>query len=147
LRSIAFAFVLLLSLAGPVLAQDRDMLGAHDHPLLPRLPGYFLATYETVDRAAHDVLLPGDWTERIEGQVTRISYWLREGTRRASAAAILRHHQQAVAANGGRIVTQTASRTVLRLTTRDSDFWCDVVVTGEGDIYDVVVVERGGPRN
>ena len=141
-----FLALTLLALAAPAFAQNRDMAGGYDHPLVPRLPGYFIAIAETKVRDRHDFPLPGDRIERVEGHVTVISYWLLEGAPRSSAAQILQRHQQVIAANGGRLVHQTADRAVLRLTTRDSDFWFDVVVTGEGGIYDLAIVERGAAR-
>jgi hypothetical protein len=136
---VAGAFLML---ASPAFAQFLDVRDANDYPLFPRVGPYYIGTYETAERDTYDFPVAGQRAQRVEGNLTRITYWLKDGERRQAAAVILRAYEDQTLANAGRVISRTGNRISMRITTRSMDVWAEVVVSGDGDVYELAVVER-----
>lgn len=144
-RSTALALGMLSVLGAPVRAQD-DAEGSKDHPMFPRLNGYFIGAYEMSEFDAAEFPVGEDKTETVEGKLWRIDYWLKDGARRNSELEIARNYQNAVAKAKGKAVFQDGNRVVFRFTTADSDLWVWLQPGNGGEAYNFTIVERTGMK-
>ena len=98
--SLRAVLTLLLSLAvtPEAAAQEVDVEGAKDHPLVTRFPGFYVDDHETKDFDGRDFYgdKAGD-TTRVEGAYTRIAYTRKEVTKRVSDLQALRNVENAPA--------------------------------------------------
>ncbi|MET3599851.1 OmpA family protein [Martelella mangrovi] len=105
LHKFAALGVALVCLATPALADEADIKGSQDHPLVSRMPGTHIIGYHTSDyqefmiatgpKAEGEDLPP---VERFEGQSTVITYLADEKS--LSALAIFRNFEKAFAQAG-----------------------------------------------
>jgi hypothetical protein len=106
LRHIQFAILLMLVLMLGVSAQaqEKDIAGSKDHPLVTRMPGYFISSYEVKEFDAMDSPYATGADARWEGRTTRIGYTVQPGGRQVSMIQIARNYEAAavVAALVGR---------------------------------------------
>ncbi len=137
--------LLLLSLASFVSPpQQPDEPGSKDHPMVPRMPGYYIANYEAKDFNGYDFPVAEDKEQRVEGKYWQIDYWIKDGAKAASELAISRNYRNAFVAKGGKQVYADSDsiHTVLTLTANGAELWCDVNVSNSGEVYTLTIVER-----
>lgn len=109
IRLAAFACYLALLLVAPEgLAQNADVPGSEDHPMVTRYEGSFIDGYQVKDFDQHVLPLgPAVWNDThervpekqavLEGRITRILY---RGPKDRSTLEILRNYQSALEAAG-----------------------------------------------
>jgi outer membrane protein OmpA-like peptidoglycan-associated protein len=98
--ALSIFFIAFISYSG--LAQ-KDLEGSKDHPLISRYPGSYIDYYETVKFLEYD-LATGPVTgyryieqrEIIPGQVTRITYLLKEPVDKVSITEVYRDYLEAM---------------------------------------------------
>ena len=100
--AIAMAFAVL---SAPLQAQE-DKKGGKDHPLLSRMPNYFLEIYEEKEFDAMDQEWPTpagpQWKKfHWEGKKFRIGYRLKDGAPPSSTLQVHRNYETAIAKIGG----------------------------------------------
>lgn len=98
-----FFTFLLLCCSLPFIQAQKDREGSKDHPLISRYPGSFIDYYETVKFLEYD-LATGPITgyryiekrETVPGQLTRITYLLKEPVDKVSITEVYRDYLQAM---------------------------------------------------
>jgi OmpA-OmpF porin, OOP family len=138
------AFLITLVAATPALARQQDEPGAQDHPMVPRMSGYYIANYETRTFNGADFLVGEDTEQRVEGKYWQIDYWLKDGAKAASLLEISRNYRSAFTAKGGtlRYVDSDSVHTVLTLAVNGGELWVDVNGSNGGDVYTLTIVEK-----
>jgi outer membrane protein OmpA-like peptidoglycan-associated protein len=135
------AFLLLPAVA---FAQQADAEGAKDHPMVPRIPGYYIDDYQAREFDKFDFPVAEDKEQAVEGRYWQITYWVKDGARTNSALEISRNYRNAFAAKGGRAVYVDSdaihSTFVLRQT--GSELWVHVDVSNGGEVYELDIVEK-----
>ena len=96
---LLFLIALFLS-APPVLAQD-DAKDSRDHPLITRMPGFYIDGYAVEEFAAYEPTVIGGADVRWEGKKFAISYARKDGATPVSPLQIVRNYEAAVAKAGG----------------------------------------------
>jgi OmpA-OmpF porin, OOP family len=68
--------MLLCLLPASFFAEEKDADGCKDHPLIPRMPGYYIAGCSEIPAGADMDIIKGDVTESVhfEGKSVAISY-------------------------------------------------------------------------
>jgi len=127
-----------------VWAMQEDEPGSKDHPMVPRIAGYHIASYETQEFASHEFPLPDDKVELVEGRYWRIIYYLKEGARQASGLEIARNYRSAFTAKGGQIKLADAdgTQTVIQLKQGGGELWFQCYAVGGGSEYTIAIVEK-----
>src|SRR5215472_6633652 len=80
LRGVALLCLLIGLVATPAMAQQQDVRGSKDHPLISRYPGSFIKEYSQKDFDQFTLplgkLTKGKFekSQNLEGRVTRIHY-------------------------------------------------------------------------
>ncbi len=126
-------------------AQEKDAAGARDHPLLTRMPGYYIASYQpkdfdTVDMSAY---LSGD-EARWEGKVTRLVYEVQSGTKPISMVQIARNYGAAIRKAGGKVLADADREILGRFEKNGARTWVYCSAHNDGASYELVIVEAKG---
>ncbi len=117
--------------AAPVLAQ-KDRPGSKDHPLFTRMPGFFISAYKTFDfDRAEFFVEAGKKLERkkVEGRKFEIAYQIEKGAKMPSGTEVIRNHQNAFKAIGGKVLWEKQNsgyQTTLYLKKGGAEYWVDV---------------------
>ena len=135
-----------LMIALPAAAQQDDEPGSKDHPMVPRMPGFYINNFEAHDFAAFKFMLNDDEkTQRVEGKFWQIQYIAKEGAKVPSALQISRNYRNAFTAKGGtqRWASEDGEYTTLTLKTPDGgELWCGIEVSNSGEVYQLTIVEK-----
>lgn len=138
---LAGLFVFLVGTAG---AQETDAVGTKDHPLLSRMPGYYISRAETKDFDSHDFFLDGDKKIGVEGKSTFIFYVLQPGGKEPSRLEILRQYENAVKKIGGTVLDHDRDgSSTLKVIQGDKEIWVhvDAYITSQ---YSLWIIEKAG---
>lgn len=146
MRTVLAALVLVILPAVPAFAQD-DAEGAKDHPVLARMPGFYISNAEVQEFAAHDFTLSGSDEKRIEGRYWQIHYWLKEGVKNPGALAVARNYTNALAAKKGRKrheeVDASGGTATASMPLGDGrTLWVEISVSNGGEAYTLTIVEE-----
>lgn len=136
--------ILTLAAGWAVPIQQQDEPGSKDHPMVPRMAGYYIDRYEAHDFGGFEFLVGEDKEQRVEGKFWRIEYWLKDGAKAASALQISRNYINAFTTKGGktRYTEVDGGRTSLVLPANGSELWCDIDVSNSGEVYTMTIIEK-----
>ena len=149
----ALAAAILLAVALPCAAQQKDTAGSKDPKLLTRMPGFYIEEYSDSQFDAHEfVIQKGNSTanQHVEGHLT---YWRYDITTAAVATApswlqIARNYQNAVERLGGKKMYDAGPGnnydSTFLISKNGADTWIELHPrgrsTGSG-MYTLVIVE------
>jgi OOP family OmpA-OmpF porin len=128
--------------AGAGLAQN-DNKGCKDHPLLTRMPGFYIANCEKNE--FEQVTFKNSKGENIdvEGYKYFIGYALKPGAKQPSELQIYRNHENALKSIGSKVLHKSDSlEGYFKLEKPDKNYWVLVYPYGNGDSYQLTIVEE-----
>ena len=131
----------LLFTAGLALAQE-DMPGSKDHPLLTRMPDFYISGYEYKEFDQADFLNDKGEDIKIEGQKYHIEYEIMEEKKAPSEIQILRNYENAVKKIGGSTVYEAPGETWLKVERGGKTTWIYVYAHCDGECYELTIVEK-----
>lgn len=146
----AARLILVASLLAPAFASAKDADGCKDHPLLSRVPGYFIASCETPE-FGESMFQTEAGESTISGKLTRLEY-RRDPSQKAQSATFIGKNVIAALQKIGakkRFENPGAGNATLVLAKGEAEVWVSVAgYFGEGtpdatDAYIVTIVERG----
>lgn len=128
-------------------AQDQDVDGSKDHPMLSRFPGYYIEDYDAQDFGAYEFYL-GERTQKVEGRYWKIAYWLKDGSKKGGPIEIARNYVNLLLQRGGVKLFDDmdagGGHTVARMPAGGKNIWVEIEVNNNGEVYDLTVVEEAG---
>ena len=133
--------VLILSFLTAALSfAQNDIAGAKDHPLFSRMPGFYIAVYETSDFNSHVF-----WDEKrnqitVDGRYYQIQYEPKEGTNPPSQLQIHRNYENAIKQIGGTVLYSDDEYSFMKLAKGDKEIW--VELTAYGPKPNLVIIEK-----
>jgi outer membrane protein OmpA-like peptidoglycan-associated protein len=139
---LVFACLFLATLAR---AQDRDVEGSKDHPMVSRFPGYYIDEYDAQDFSAYE-FATGAEDKRVEGRYWKISYMLKEGAKKGGPIEIARNYASTFTQRGGKKLLEemdaAGGRLIARMPAGDKNIWLEVAVHDAGVTYILTIVEE-----
>lgn len=142
LRSFLMPCVLVAGLAPWALAAPQaDAPGCKDHPLFTRMPGMRVVSCRVADFDQMTFKTGKATQERVEGRRFEIRYALPAGPSAPSPLAIIRNHQQAIAAIGGATAYEDVRYTTLKVSKDGKEIWAQVDTAWQRG-YVLIVVEK-----
>lgn len=143
-RSISTLATLLVCIT--TVFSQSDVTGAKDHPLLTRMPGYYIEGYETKDFDSYVSAYLSDREGTWEGKTTRISYKIKEGASPASMTQIERNYEVALTKIGGKKLYSDGRVYGGKVVKDGATCFVHIEPVNEGTQYNVVIVEVGAMK-
>jgi outer membrane protein OmpA-like peptidoglycan-associated protein len=142
LRSFVTSCVLTVCLASLAsAAPQKDAAGCKEHPLFTRMTGMYVVSCKAADFDQMIYKTGKGTTETVEGRKLEIRFGLPPGPTPPSPIAIIRNHQQAIAAIGGKTVYEDVRYTTLKVSKDGKDVWAQVDTAWQRG-YVLTIVEK-----
>ena len=133
---------LLVLLALPLAAQQKDDPSCKDHPFFTRMPNSWIHGCKQKEFDAYAFQLGKGKTERVEGKYWEVHYYPQASVKeKPSELQILRNFENAVLKQGGTVVSTEKSRETFRLTKDGKEAWIEVWAEFTGK-YGFRIVEK-----
>lgn len=131
-----------LSLTLPIIAQQKDDSNCKDHPLLTRMPDYWIRSCAQKQFDSFSFDLGQGKKAQVEGEFWQIHY-LPQATLKSkpSELQILVNFENAVKKLGGTLLFKDKSKETMRLTREGKEVWITVQTSFTGS-YTLFIVER-----
>jgi len=130
----------LLLMSGAALGQDDP--GCKDHPVLSRMPNFYIDSCEKKDFDQYTFADSQGKEVAVEGTYHFIKYVLKEGAKAPSELQIVRNCSNAIQKTGGMTVFETRDQTYLKVAKGGMTAWVHVKAYDQGEAYDLVIVEK-----
>jgi OOP family OmpA-OmpF porin len=134
------ALLLSLFCAIPALAQEQDVSGSRDHPLLSRMDGFYIYDYSEFEYESEDFYDAEDNEYAIAGHKWVIEYSLREGLTPPGQLMVRQNYINAVRAIGGEILYEDG--VYMKVASEGRETWIYLWVDDDGSDYTLTIVER-----
>jgi outer membrane protein OmpA-like peptidoglycan-associated protein len=145
-KVIAVILCILFVLVGlSVFAAEKDIKGSKDHPLLTRIPDFYINVFEDKDFDKHEFLVQnGKKVSRVsvEGHKYYMQYNLNQGAKQPGDLKIVRNIENALTKIGGKVLFEGErpwSATV-KLEKGGKETW--VTVSAWPTLYRLTIVEK-----
>ena len=142
---ILFVCTVLLS-AVPLANAQSDTKGSRDHPLLTRMPGYYIDSYSVEEFAAFDPTVIGGKEAHWEGKRYTIGYSRKETATPVSMLQIVRNYESAIAKIGGTRLGGDERRVAADLRKAGAMTGVYLEAFNDGRGYQLVIVETQAMR-
>lgn len=132
------------AMVGLAAAEQTDIKGCQDHPLLTRMPTYWIhhCANKEFDAFAFPVALKQ--TETVEGKRSDLSYYPQAtATTRPSELQIRRNFDSAITRLGGKLVYSAPPRSTYTVKRDGKEFWVQLTTEFTGK-YGLTIVEKAG---
>ncbi len=133
--------LLVIASFGAVAQQEKDVEGGKDHPLLSRMPGYFLQEYESKDFDVYSNAYLSGKDAQWEGKRTTLTYARMTGSKDVSMVQVERNYQNALKKIGGQVLYNDDRVVVGKVLKAGAATWVQVAAFNDGENYEIVVVE------
>ena len=144
-KSAAIAVIMVLTGVGNTSAQN-DAEGSKDHPLITRMPGYYIDSYKLEEFAGFDPTVIGGKEVHWEGKKFSIAYARKEGAPVVSMLQIVRNYQNALKSTGAKILGGDERRMAAELRKGGAMTGIYLECFNEGRSYEVTIVESQAMR-
>jgi outer membrane protein OmpA-like peptidoglycan-associated protein len=120
---------------------QKDVDQSRDHPLITRMPGYYIDGYRVDEFAGFDPTVIGGKEVHWEGKKYSISYARQEGATVVSPLQIVRNYQNALKKVGATILGGDERRVASELRKSGAMSGVYIECFNEGRSYEVTIVE------
>lgn len=121
---------------------DEDAEGCQDHPLLTRMPDFYIQDCETKEFDQMDFVNKQGNDITVEGKKYYISHYINEDAQHPSEIQILRNFENAINRIGGTKIYEDRSDVYLKLEKGGVITWIHVHTWNDGAGYDLNIVEE-----
>ena len=147
-KGVAAIFILFFVAASfGISMAENDKKGSKDHPLLSRMPDFYIEGYEDKEFDSHEfVEKAGKPRTPVEGHYYHITYKLNKGAAQPGELKIRRNIQEALKKIGGKVVFDDNfnRRSTIVLQKEGKETWVDV--NSGNTFYNLWIVEKGAMK-
>jgi outer membrane protein OmpA-like peptidoglycan-associated protein len=138
---LVFIFIAGLCLAPAAFAQE-DVEGSKDHPLITRMPGFYIAEY--IEKEFDSVPFKDEKGQEFnaEGKYYYIDHLIQGGAKAPSDVAIMRNFINALQKIGGKVVYQTPTDLYMKVEKGGMVTWVHVTPYNGGNGYILEIIEK-----
>lgn len=142
MRKSLFILLSILSFALPVLSQQKDESDCKDHPLVTRMPDYWIRSCSQKQFDAYVFDVDNGKKTQVEGEFWKINYCPQSTLKsKPSELQILRNYENAIKKLGGTVLFKDKFKETLRLTRDGKEVWVSVLASFTGT-YTLFIVEK-----
>src|SRR5512136_473782 len=138
---ILTSILLVSSLTVAVALAQTDVQGSKDHPLVTRMPDYYISQYSVSEFGGFDPTVIGGKDVHWEGKVYSYDYSRKEGGRQISMLQIVRNYETAIKKVGGKILGGDERRVAAEIRKEGVLTGVYVEVFNDGMNYSLTIVE------
>jgi OOP family OmpA-OmpF porin len=131
----------LLFTAGLVLAQQVDVPNSKDHPLLTRMPNFYISDYEYKEFDEADFKDNKGEDIKVEGHIYDIFYEIKEGEKAPGKLQVLRNYENAIKKIGGSTAYEEGEEAWLKVEKGGKTTWIYVDARTSGE-YELKIIEK-----
>lgn len=139
----SISLFVFLSLEGISQSTQQDIKGSKDHPLVSRMPDFWISEYKVTEFDIYKFTGANKKTVDIEGHKYSILYKIKSGSSDPGALKIVRNVQDALKKIGGKVINDDSfnktSTIVVKKEGKES--WIEVRAYS-GIMYRITIVER-----
>jgi len=139
ISKVCTIFLILLIMAGITYA-NKDRKGSRDHPLISRMPGFWIASYQESDHESHTFRDSANNKINIEGHKYFIEYRLKKGGQEPGRLMILKNHENALKKIDAEILKRTKKDLYCNVIKEGKEIW--IQVGALDSLYRLTIVER-----
>jgi len=132
--------------AMPLAHAQNDNKGSKDHPLLTRMPGFYIDSYSVEEFAAFDPTVISGKEAHWEGKKYTIGYSRKETATSVSTLQIVRNYESAIAKIGGTRLGGDERRVAAEIRKAGTMTGVYLEAFNEGRVYQLVIVETQAMR-
>ena len=140
---LCVSFLILMQMVS--FAQEKDVEGSKDHPLLSRMENFYISGFNLYDYESHEFYDGQDNEYVIEGKKWIIEYTLREGIQAPGQLKVRRNYIDAVKGMAGTVLFEEGL--YMKVARGTTEFWIEIWVNSDGSDYRVTVVDRELPAD
>jgi OmpA-OmpF porin, OOP family len=142
MKSVSVFLVLAVLIFSSIsLAQEKDKKGSKDHPLLSRIPNYYISDQTNKDFDSYTSPYI-DKDNVWEGKLTQINYSAKEGTKELSFIQIVRNYENAIKKLGGIILLSETRILNAKIEKNEGVTYISVEAFNDGRDYTLIIVEN-----
>lgn len=142
-KEFIFCISFLFLIQSVPLAQEKDVEGSGDYPLLSRMENFYISGFNLYDFESHEFYDAADKEYSIEGKKWVVEYSLREGFRAPGQLKVRKNYIDAVRKMGGTILFEEGL--YMKIIRDNKEIWIDIWVDSDGSDYRITVVEKEHP--
>ena len=137
--NVCASMFFVLSMAATIQAQN-DRKGSSDHPLISRMPDFWIAVYEENEHESHAFRESNDMATEVEGHYFHIEYRLNKGAQEPGRLMILRNYENALTKIGARTWMRRGKELFAKVEKEGREVWIQVYALDS--LYRLTIVER-----
>ena len=135
------SIILVSSLTVAVALAQTDVQGSKDHPLVTRMPDYYISKYDVSEFTGFDPTVVGGKDVHWEGKVYSYGYSRKENGRPISMLQIVRNYETAIKQAGGKILGGDGRRVAAEIRKGGALSGVYVEAFNDGRDYNLTIVE------
>ncbi|MFA6055446.1 MAG: OmpA family protein [Thermodesulfovibrionales bacterium] len=134
--------MLFVSVGLNVSAAEKDRQGSQDHPLLTRMPDFYINDYSEKDFDKHEFIVQNGQRVSVEGHKYYIQYDLKQGAKGPGDLKVVRNIQNALTKIGGKVLFEGERpwQSTIKLEKGGKETW--VAVRAYPTLYRLTIVEK-----
>jgi OOP family OmpA-OmpF porin len=136
---VCTSIFIVLIMAGITYA-NKDRLGSSDHPLISRMPGFWIAVYQESEHESHTFRDSSDMATEVEGHYYHIEYRLNKGAQAPGRLMILKNHENALKKIGAKTWRRKKKVLYAKVEKEGQEVW--IQVHALDSLYRLTIVER-----
>jgi OmpA-OmpF porin, OOP family len=134
--------LMLFIITGFLSAQDQDIKGSKDHPLLTRMQNFYISAYKDTDFDTHKFIAEDKKPVMIEGHKFYIEYRLNKGAAEPGELKIRRNIQDALKKIGGKVLFDDNFNKASTIVVQKNGMETWVEVRSYNAMYRLSIVEK-----
>jgi len=139
---LIFGLCLFALSVAPVLSvAQEDVPDSKDHPLLTRMPNFYISDYEYKEFDTADFKNDKDEDIKVEGHIYDIFYQIKEGKKAPGKVQVLRNYENAIKKIGGSTVYEAKKEAWLKVENGGKITWIYIDARTAGE-YELKIVEK-----
>lgn len=140
--SISICLILVFTSVSIASVQKSDVKGSKDHPLVSRMPGFYIGGYEK-NEFADETFSTDDGNATVEGRKFEIDYYIQPGITPPGKIEILRNYLNALGGIGAETMLKGSYYWIFRIVKNGMETWVKVDPGNyDGKRYTLTIVEK-----
>ncbi|HXX58485.1 MAG TPA: OmpA family protein [Thermodesulfovibrionales bacterium] len=140
--TVIIFFAILVSFSHAQAEGEKDVEGGQDHPLLSRMPGYYLESHDIKDFDVYDISAYLSGADAAwKGKITKLGYTRKKGAKPVSMAQVAANYENAVRKIGGKILSSDGRVVNAKIEKGGAVTYVQSAAFNDGQNYELVIVE------